>query len=514
MFKGLGKGAIALIISGFVCKFFGALFRLPLTAILGIEGIGIFQMIMSLYSLALVFVTGGVTNSLSQLISSARARGESNKIGDYFRLSVLLTTSISLLIGLAFFFFANNLCLVQGITQGALSYKLFILLIPIGAFIGVLRGVIQGYENMVPTAISQIIEQVFKLILGLLFAYLFAKKGVASGVFGGFLGITLSELLAFVYLGIVTMTRVKFPLPIQKGNFSTLAGAIFPLSLSGAVIPFTHAFDSLIIVSRLMQAGYSKELATSLFGLQTGVVGAILNFPLIISLALAMTLLPKISFLATKKNVDGQKSVIKNSFIAMWTIVLPLTFGIVAISGNLYMLIYPKTMGTLLPQAVNLTVLGGVSIILTAIMQLLNSILQAKGYFVYSFLASLFGGIAKIILVYTLASTSTVNIFAIPISNIVLALVVCIMVLIKLGGLVKIPAFYILTPLLSSVIMFMIVKLFATAHLSHLWIVILGTLIGGLTYFIFAFPVLKGLFFAFFGKNKNKEDKNEQKTNV
>lgn len=503
MFKGVGKGAIALIISGFVCKFFGALFRLPLTSILGIEGIGVFQMVMSLYSLALVFVTGGVTNSLSQLISSARARGEINKISDYFKLSVLLTISVGVLIGLAFFMLAGNIAHVQGVDQGALSYKLFLVLIPVGAFIGVLRGVIQGYENMIPTAVSQIIEQVFKLVLGLLFAYFFAKRGLASGVFGGFLGITLSEVLAFVYLGTYTLRKIKFVSPAERGNFPVLISAIVPLSLSGAVIPFTHAFDSLVIVSCLIKAGYSKEFATSLFGLQTGVVGAILNFPLIISLALAMTLLPKISYLASKNDIEGQRNIIKTSFIAMWTVVLPLVFGIVAISGNLYMFIYPKTISPMLTQAVELTMIGGVSIVLTAIMQCMLAILQARGYFVYSFLATLFGGIAKIVLVFTLARTSAVNIFAIPISNIVLALIVVIMVLFKLGKLVQIPAFYVLTPLLASIVMYLVVKLLTSIKLANIWIIVLGVVIGGICYFILAFPVLRGLFLKFFGKHES-----------
>ena len=51
MKNSVGKGAFLLILSGFICKIFGALFRLPLTNIIGIEGIGIFQMVMSIYSL-------------------------------------------------------------------------------------------------------------------------------------------------------------------------------------------------------------------------------------------------------------------------------------------------------------------------------------------------------------------------------------------------------------------------------------------------------------------------------
>ena len=92
----VGRGALVLIISGVICKIFGGLFRLPLTNIIGMEGIGIFQMIMSIYSLALVFVSGGVTNALSKLVSSARARGDNKAIGSYLKYGFLFTLSLSL----------------------------------------------------------------------------------------------------------------------------------------------------------------------------------------------------------------------------------------------------------------------------------------------------------------------------------------------------------------------------------------------------------------------------------
>ena len=76
----LGVSALVLVIGGLVCKCLGALFRLPLTNLLGIEGIGVFQLIMSLYSFSLVVTCGGVASSLSKLISSARARGKNEKI--------------------------------------------------------------------------------------------------------------------------------------------------------------------------------------------------------------------------------------------------------------------------------------------------------------------------------------------------------------------------------------------------------------------------------------------------
>ena len=304
MKNSVGKGALILIASGFVCKFFGALFRLPLTNILGIEGIGVFQMIMSLYSLSLVFVSTGVQNGLSKLISSARACGDKDKLGAYLRQALFFSMSLSLAIGLIFAVLSKQIASLQGSINGAISYMLMLVLLPLGGLIGVYRGIIQGYENMSPTAISQIIEQIAKFSFGLLFAYLLSRFGDSKGVFGAFLGITVSELLALVYLAFVMLKKVRLNLTrvnVKKDFYST----VMPLSLGNAIIPLTHAIEALIVVALLTQAGLSNEVATSLYGLQTGVVGAILNFPMVIALSVAMALLPKLSYLISLDIPDG-----------------------------------------------------------------------------------------------------------------------------------------------------------------------------------------------------------------
>ncbi len=53
---------------------------------------------------------------------------------------------------------------------------------------------------MSPTAFSQLIEQLGKLGLGLFFANLWKDHGIAYGAAGAILGVTLSELLALLFL--------------------------------------------------------------------------------------------------------------------------------------------------------------------------------------------------------------------------------------------------------------------------------------------------------------------------
>lgn len=497
----VGKGAFVLIVSGLICKFFGGLFRLPLTNIIGIEGIGVFQMVMSIYSLALVFVSGGVTNALSRLVSSARARGDYDKINSYLGWALTFTLGLSGLIAIVFLAFSREISMLQGAIDGASSYKILALLLPLGGLVGVFRGIVQGFENMTPTAISQIIEQVTKLAFGLIFAYAFGRHGIASGVAGAFLGITLSEIFASIYLGIIVFKKNKAKLlPESRKEFFS---ASLPLTVGGAILPLTHAVESLAIVSLLQRSGLSQERATALYGLQTGVVGAILNFPLIISMAVAIALLPNLSFLITKGDKEGQKSLVKKSFSSMWFLLVPLVFGITAVSKTLYTIIYPSTMASYLGTAVQLTSVVGISILCTAIMQFLVSLLQANGYYNYSMVFHIIGGTAKILILFIVAPIGSIGIFSIAISNIVLSTIVSACALIKLGGLVKIPFFDVALPLLAGFVMLLSVKIFLSI-INGIWGLALAIVVGMATYFTLALPLTTRYYNLFLNKLRNK----------
>ena len=505
MKNNVGKGAFVLVVSGIICKFFGGLFRLPLTNIVGMEGIGIFQMIMSIYSLALVFVSGGVTNALSKLISSARARGDNKIIGSYLRYGVIFSISFSLCISLFFLFFSKQIASIQGIAGGANSYLLIALILPLGAFVGVMRGLIQGYSNMTPTAVSQIIEQVSKFAFGLVFAFWLGKDGIEKGVFGAFLGIVICVVLASIYLGWTSFHIVK--LEFGKEGKKEFFNASLPLTFGGIVIPFSHAVESLFIITLLLKSGLTREVATSLYGLQTGVVGAILNFPLIISVAVAVSLLPNLSRLASTGETEGQRALVRKSFLAMWYILLPLVVGIMSIAGELYPILYAGFVQKYMKIAIQLTLLSGISIILTAIMQFLISLLQANGYYSYSMIFNIIGGVGKLTFLFITAPLSEISIYSIALSNIVLALIVSICVLIKLGHLISLPFFDVVLPLLSVIIMYMVVKILLSVVGGYLGLFI-AVVLGGGIYFVLSLPIAINYFKVIASRFLTKQEEN------
>ena len=505
MKSSVGKGAIILILSGLVCKFFGALFRLPLTNIIKIEGIGIFQMVMSLYSLSIVLVSSGLNSGLSKLISSARARGDYSSTKRYFYLALKFGLLLSISLGLIFLVFSSQISSLQGNSNTKVIYMLFIFLLPLGSVIGIFRGIMQGYENMTPTAISQIIEQVAKFAFGLIFAYLFSKNGLWQGVMGAFLGIAVSEILAFIYLYFIISKNRIFEKNLNENiSSNNFYKAVLPLTFSSAIYPLSQAVEGLIIISLLSLAGFSNEVATSLYGIQTGVVGAILNFPLIISLSVAVALLPKLSYLSSQNNIDAERKVIANLFSVMWFLLVPLVFGIASIAQNLYPMLYPSAMKNYLNIAVQLTFLSGIGILLTAIMQFLLSLLQAKGYFMHTLLFNTIGCCAKLGIVIIFSRLPQMNIFALPISSIVYSSIVCICSLIKLGRIVKISFIEFTLPILSSIVMFLTLKILQFS-LNGFLAIIISVISGAFIYFICSLPLVLQYYKVLINKIKQRK---------
>ena len=486
MSSSVGKGAVVLTVGGLVCKLFGGLFRLPLTNIIGLRGIAVFQMVMTIYSFAIVVVSGGVTNSLSKLVSSARARGEHKAIGGYLKNALIFSLVASGLFAFVFLLFSRGISSFQGAIEADASYKLLSLMLPLGALIGVGRGVIQGYGDMSPTAISQIIEQVLKFAFGLIFAYLFIKNGIAGGVFGAILGIVVSELFACLYIGVKLKKKTK--VEFVSGYKNQFYKAALPLTFGGLILPLSHTIESLFIVKLLAFSGLSQEVAASIYGIQTGVVGAILNFPLVVSLALSAALLPNLSFMAEQGDYIGQKTSIAKAMHAMWFLLVPLVVGIMAVAGKLYPLIYPRAIEGYLDIALQLTYVTGISIMATALMQQLVAILQANGFFRDSMVFYIIGGVAKIIVLVVVAITPSVSPFSIAVSNIVLAAVVCLCVIIKMRGIIALSFFDLSLPLVASAVVFMVVQILLS-FTSVLIGLILSVFIGAALYFVLCLPL-------------------------
>lgn len=431
------KGAIILLLSALVCKVIGALYRIPLSNILGAEGIGLYQLIFPVYSLFLIFSSGGIPVALSKLVASCRAKGEEKRAKRFLFQSIILLFSISVVFALMFIFLGKQIASFQGNVQARLGYVAVGIAIVFASVLTGLRGYFQGYQNMTPTAISQIIEQFLKLILGLIFAFLLMPKGTTYGVFGAIMGVAVSELVAFVYLVLSFIFKRKKTdvLSIETStkfseDFKTLLKLAFPITLSSSIFPLILAVDSFLIVNLLLSNGMTSLESTQVFGVYSGMVNSLVNFPTVVSMALAVSLIPEIAYAEER----GEKANLGAIFKIIFFISIPCVFIYFAFSREIIAVLYPNaTNPALLNLGSSLLRIMAINIFYISLLQLSTSILQAKNKSLTSLMNLTVAGVTKVLLTVVFVS-SPLGIYGAGVASIMCYAIACGLNVVALRG--------------------------------------------------------------------------------
>lgn len=396
------RGTLILTIGALLCKVIGAFYRIPLSNILGPEGIGVYQLVFPVYSLFLIFASGGVPAALSKLVASCRAKGEKSRAKRFLFQAILLLTFFSLIFALLFFLLRAKIATFQGNSLASLGYVGAAAAIIFASVLTAFRGYFQGYQNMLPTAVSQILEQVLKLVLGLTFAFLLMPKGVGFGAMGAMLGVAAGEVVALAYLFVSYLVKREKTDILEPKNektfwqdFWVFIKQVFPITLNASILPLILAVDSFLIVNLLNSSGVSSSFSTQMFGVYSGMVNSLINFPTIVSTALATALIPAISF----QNELGKNERIESIFKIVFFVSIPFVFILLAFSRQIIAILYPSTtQGELLEIGALLLRICAINVFYISILQVATAILQAKNRSFGALLNLFVAGIVKVLL--------------------------------------------------------------------------------------------------------------------
>ena len=193
------EGAVIVSAGGIAAKILGAFYRIPLTNLLGGQGMGVYQMVYPLYCLLLTLASAGVPAGLSRIVSVWEARGIPSR-GVLSR-ALLLFGAVGGAGSLLMLAAAGGVSALQGEPAAAEAYRMLAPSVFLVALISCFRGWFQGRHNFLPTALSETAEQAVKAALGLSFAYVF-RADVYRAVSYALLSVTASELFALLLLAL------------------------------------------------------------------------------------------------------------------------------------------------------------------------------------------------------------------------------------------------------------------------------------------------------------------------
>lgn len=312
------SGALALGLGAIAAKLLGALYRVPLTRILGGEGIGLYQTVFPVYALLLDFAGAAAPSALSALIAAEETDREI-RAKEYLSVSLKIFSVTGIFFSLLMLVLSARLAAWQG---EAGAYRLYIYLAPaifLSCLISSFRGYFQGLMDMKPTALSQVLEQLVKLIAGLIFSKLFMPDIIAASA-GAVLGITLSEAITLLWLYGVYLRHVKRALPGKSAGLLVrekfdgecavrLIKTAVPVTLLGLMLPLSNVVDTFILVNVLKR---NFENATALFGLLSGVAMTMVGLPVAVCHGLSAVAIPAVSGASTtaEKTKNAQKTLL------------------------------------------------------------------------------------------------------------------------------------------------------------------------------------------------------------
>ncbi len=373
-------------------------------------------MIFAFYSLAVVMCGGVVPTSMAITISKMRAL-QCGNVKRVFRKYFFISVSFGLLFLLLFLFLAPLISRLQGNPIATLGYRYIGFAVLFSSFIAPIRGLFQGYENMTPTAVSQTVEQLFKLVFGLLFIYLFRNQGIENIVAGAILGVVFSELFSFVYL-LIRLKMFSRKITIfnnQNVNFTNNFGKIFIYVL---IIPLITLVDSFLSVN-LLKINFTSEMSTQLFGLQSGMVNSLINFPVIFSLALSTSLLPSLSYYNAKQNQEESRQKISDCLNFIWLFILPCILAFYVLAPTILSFAYSNLNEELFSISVKLLRFSSFQMLFVALLQITASVLQARSKISFLIFNLFICAVIKIALTVIFVSTEQFNIFGLALSNLV-----------------------------------------------------------------------------------------------
>lgn len=378
------RGAFVLGICGFIGKFLGAVYRIPLTNILGSEGMGLYQMVFPLYTLLLTISSSGLPSAISRLIAERLALNDRQGGSKLFGAALLTLFIFGALCTVIIFILGKYIAQAQGNPDAAYAYMAIAPSLLLVALISAFRGYFQGWQNMIPSAISQITEQAVKMGMGLFLAYRFQKYGIAYAAMGAVIGISLSEFITLVILALQYWADKGKLKPLIKDlgkNTALIYSVSIPITLGGIVLPLTQLIDSILIINLLTRAGETVRTATSLYGLSTGPVNSLINMPVVLSLAIGAAIIPAVS--AARVRGDTGDAARKSALGMKLTmlIALPSSVGLLVLARPIIDLLYSRGLnsGVIDEPAVTaaLLMMLSASVLFIAFIQVSTSILQA-----------------------------------------------------------------------------------------------------------------------------------------
>ena len=415
------QGTAMLAMATAIVKVIGALYKIPLNAIIGEQGFGYFNTAYDIYNVLLMISTAGLPVAMSRMISQASSLRHYNQVRRIYHTAQGIFLALGIIGTLLMTLFCRQLARFQNQPDawaaiGALGPSVLLICV-----MSTFRGFFQGQSNMIPTSISQVLEAVVKLLVGMVAALMLLKttSSVPLAAGGAILGVTASCLVSSIYL--FSRFRKSFAaLPQtqeEPRSFGDTAKGLMliaiPITFGSAVLQLLTMLETKIYMGQLLNLGYTQSAADTMRGIY-GMCITIFNMPCAFITPITISIIPAITAQLTLCNDEEAKATEESAVRITGLISMPCTFGLALLAQPVTALL-GRYSGANLELATKLMAILAVSLIFNATVVVTTAIMQAHGHAGRPVLNMLIGGVLNLIAVFILTGNPYIHILGTPI---------------------------------------------------------------------------------------------------
>lgn len=379
------SGVLILAVCSMIAKVMGAFYRVPLTNLLGAQGIGRYQLVFPVFACLLALTGGAIPVVQSRTIAQYRACGDLQGMVIAQRGAMRAMMIAGGAGTFALLVLAYPLARIQGDTGLVAGYFAIAPAIWFVALTGAYKGWFLGHSDLRPSAIVQLIEQAIKLAAGWTLSRLLVPYGLYYGVAGALVAVTFSEAVAWIVCRIwlmramqglprVSMTRMQRNAAV-KSTFS----AMLPVTAGGMLFPIVAFADSILLVRLLTWGSVAHADAVAQYGLFTGPVQSLVQLPVVLCMSVALAVVPAVGGLVATNRYVSVKQRTMRACVAGWGLAVPCAIGLGLLARPVLDMLYPSVPADQRAVAAAWLQFSAPVIVLLSQLEIVNAVLQGMG---------------------------------------------------------------------------------------------------------------------------------------
>lgn len=294
------QNALILMAGSFAMRTLGLGFGVYLSGKMGAEGMGLFQLIATVYGLASTFATSGIYLTVTRLVAEEVAANNYAGADDAMRKCMRYGLGVSLLASIALFFGADMVGRYWlGDIRTVLSLRILAFALPFMAFSSSLRGYFFALRMAGKSSSGQIVEQLAHMAVAIsAFTLLIPDGDLTWACAAASLGCLGGELISFLFslaLYLRDRARRRFIKTSSPDITKRMLRITVPVALSTYLKSTLRTIENLLIPLGFRKYGASGSSALAQYGMTEAMVMPVLTFPAAFLTSFSSLLVPEIA---------------------------------------------------------------------------------------------------------------------------------------------------------------------------------------------------------------------------